>query len=907
MSKKIQSFYVFKFSSNRVKNAHYKINIDLKEARRNGEVISVSQNQVIESLFRIQNREYDTEEIKKLFDSKKKLKIKDSSLENINKLLEIENHIDKILFVPELISVQMDRKQHYQKIIENGIVVNGSKYVRLMCGSGHARRNTSIFIIEELELPLKKILNNGRDLNQPIIYAKNNAYFALSYSGKQSVTQPYSFCVIPDYEVKRLEVVDFINDDLTVEQREAELEFNIFDGMGIISPKMAQQWASDLEIDYTPSAFIIRNAFLKGMVAVFDFHRFSDQVGIHIIKDVWGNEVNIRDQDLVLTASQFKAWNSYKSCKDYTDNCKKNSMGFGITRYTPKQDADFIFTNYQFLQVLNLNQEDIVKLCNKTVEYLNGIVLENIDYALLYLLGRICNEPFDNNIYDKLNDNVTKALLLNNNLLRDSYIQNHLMHSLNRKIHDSYIGNLIVDGNYTMLVVDPFAFCEHVFSLPVRGLLARDEHYCDYWNNKDVSEVVALRAPLTWRSEVNNLHLKNTDWMKEWYNNLSNGVVILNVHGTDTARMSDCDADGDILMLTNNEQFVKNNYGGLPITYNKKKAEKKILDESELWKTDLLSYDTKIGYITNCSTTLYTMLNEYNEGTQEYSEILNRLKICRRLQGDQIDKAKGVEILSFPITWTNWSKDLSELDKSLLIDKRPYFMRYLYPDKNKAYRDYINGYIYSSNSKFGVPLVDLLSKDNKTEEERVFINRYHRNNSLLDNDSLMNNICHHMEKEVKELKIRKSFVDPNLSILLKNKDIEIDKEKLKQLYIIYKKYKTEKRYFRDLKDANGEEKYKTIEQYNKYIRQECMKISSNISELASLAVTICYEIVPSDNKYFAWSVFGEGIVLNVESNKNDPMFIPTLDPVGNIEYLGKRYSNKEIKLIEEEELDEYNF
>ena len=142
------------------------------------------------------------------------------------------------------------------------------------------------------------------------------------------------------------------------------------------------------------------------------------------------------------------------SCEDYITNCKKNGMDFGVTRFTPKQDADYVFTNYQFLQVLNLNQEDIKKLCKKTIDYLNGIILENVDYSLLYLLGKISNNDFDENIYENIHDNVTKAILLNNNLLKDPYVQNHLVHSLNKKIKESYVGNLIVDGNYSMCISD---------------------------------------------------------------------------------------------------------------------------------------------------------------------------------------------------------------------------------------------------------------------------------------------------------------------------------------------------------------------------------------------------------------------------------------------------------------------
>ena len=60
-------------------------------------------------------------------------------------------------------------------------------------------------------------------------------------------------------------------------------------------------------------------------------------------------------------------------------------------------------------------------------------------------------------------------------------------------------------------------------------------------------------------------------------------------------------------------------------------------DTKDLYKADLLSFDSKIGYITNCSTTLYSMLPLYEKGTKEYDTIMHRLKECRVLQGNEID------------------------------------------------------------------------------------------------------------------------------------------------------------------------------------------------------------------------------------------------------------------------------
>jgi hypothetical protein len=411
-----------------------------------------------------------------------------------------------------------------------------------MCSAGQARRNNVLLVDSNVEIQLKNILNNGR-ADIEITPAKFNAYFALASSTALRVTTPL-FCIIPDCEIKRKEKVEWVeedpNGDDIITPVEKELDFNLFDGQGLISPRMAQQWALDLELDYIPSCFIIRSNFIKGLVVVIDFVEYSDEIGKHIITDIYGNNVNIRDMDVILTASQFKLWNAFKNTQEYVKNCKLNKIGWGITRYAPKQEKNHTTLNYQFIQALNLDENSIVSLCSKTVEYFENICNNNLDYTLLYLLGDLCDEDYDEYVLDKISDNVSKALILNNNLINDSYIQDHIQNSLRKKIKDSYIGNLIVNGNYTFMVADPYAFLEYIFGLPVKGLLDSKEYYCKYWLDKGVNKVAGMRSPLVWRSEVNVMDLKNNDNIKKWYKYL-NCCCVFPANGMDMAVLGGAD------------------------------------------------------------------------------------------------------------------------------------------------------------------------------------------------------------------------------------------------------------------------------------------------------------------------------------------------------------------------------
>jgi hypothetical protein len=921
---KLQQYYIFKINTNYLKSKKYNINLSLKDARKSGMVVSLGDSQMLRSLRLLKHQNIIQEEINFLLKEKQKIKKKKSSQENCNKLLEIEQKIDENLFVPEIISVLVDDIRHYTTIGQNGFILNNKKYKRLLCGAGQARRNNALFIQEDYEIPLKNILNNNHNPETEITPAKYSAYFALASSASIPVSEPY-FCIVPDYEIVRTEQVDYIEeiedgDDLVYEA-DKNITFNLWDGQGIISPRQAQIWANDLELDYIPSNFIIRANFLKGMVCVIDFHKFAEENNKKYITDIYGKQVNILDVDIILTQSQFKLWNAYNSTVDYIDNCRKNNLGWGITRVSPKQENNYTFLNYQFIQALNLNDQQIKFLCNQTLDYFSFILKNKIEYTLLYLLGKN-STSYSIEILSQVFDNVTKALILNNKLIEDPYIKNHILHSLNKKIKESYIGNLLVDGQYTMMVNDPYAFMEYIFGLPIDGLLKRNEHYNKYWIDKNVNKIAAMRAPLTYSSEVNILNLKNNEKIQEWYQYL-NSCAIYNVFGLDDLIHGGSDRDGDIVCLTNNQSVIDGVQTGLPIYYDVKKTPKQKIIESKLYLSDIKGFNQKIGFVTNCATSATAMLSTLKQNTSEYNETLNRLKRFRKEQGNNIDSTKGLITKPFPVHWTQWrkisgsateqEKQESEFYNKIVINKRPLFMRHLYSDYNNKYSNYINKINSKVDDIFHKPLYDILSSGSCiSEEENKWVKIYFKYNPFIESDCLMNKICNYMEENTKELKrdILNYETPEKIISILKNKNIITDPIKYKQMHNLYDIYKSEKNHFKQILNQNTGQVYKTIEQYNKVMKQEAFKISSNGSELANLAIDICYIAHPKDNKNFAWNIFGDEIIKNVFLNKQEICKVPFKDKNGDIKYMNEKYKmfeiNSDLSKVKEEDIFIYD-
>jgi hypothetical protein len=908
--KKLQLFYVYKFDTDRLKEFNNNITITTEQARSNGELVSVGDSQVFRVIRKITNSKYSPEKLKSVLEQEESD--------------DLQKKIDELLHIPEYISIVVKNKKDYKKLIKDKLKINGKSYVRLMCGAGHARKNTVIFCSEEIEKELKIILKNGASINK-ISYSKYNAYFALSSGASYHVSTP-RVCVIPDKIIKMKKLVDWVEEKSsgdTVEEKEVELEFNLFDGMGIISPQYAETWAKELGIDdYTPSAFRISHCFIKGMVCVMDFHKFGRVIAktTECINDVWNQPIeNIKNYDLILTESQFKLNKCFESWEQFKKNSDDSNLGFAISRVTPKEEKNYSFTNYQFIQAIGLNDEDVKLLCEPTVEWLNSICGADAVKTMLFMGGNSIDSATDKTLntinLNDINNPIIQALLLNNDLINDPYIKKSVYNLIRKKIKESYIGKLLLNSNFQVMISDPYAFCEHLFGSDIKGLLSEKEYYSDYWNKNNSDVVCAMRSPLTWRSEVNKLNLVSGD-KYNWYEYLNSGIVY-NIHGVDCMVHADSDYDFDIVFTTNNKQFINCQYGGLPITYKKNMTLIAPFDEDDLYLSDIYAFDSQIGTVTNRSTSMYCMLSEYDESSKHYKELIKRLKICRKEQGSQIDKAKGIVIKNFPKEWIQYQKindndDLNIVEhkkfmNDLVVKRKPYFMRWLYSKSNNEYKKHKSNAETYCGVNFGCSLQELEMKDNKNNDELLFLSNYYKYLPLNEANCTMNKLCKYMESV--KLNIGNCVNDDadfDVNLLL-DKEIEI-KEKSKTYVAIcniYDEFVRDKKMFienkRNSKNEKAEEDDtdKLANMYKNY-RLKLYEVCKNKRLLANIAIHICYIKNKNSNKDFVWEICNYGLIKNLKKNNNSKIIVPikTNDESFDFEYLYDKYKLLEVDVIE---------
>jgi len=930
-----------KFKSSRLKRSEYNIQINYNQALINKEIIALSDNQILRSIRDILKCKINDKEIlnKRLLDrglleefykNLNEIQKKQNSKENIYKINSIKQKIIDMCFVPEYITIVMEDNKHYDDLYNNGLKINNITYYRLSSSAGQGRKSTVVFCSSEILEALNEILDNGRNKDKKFSPSKFNAYKGTYGSATKVVTTP-RFCIVPDFNSKLTFKVNWVTEtegeqDDDIKEKEITRLYNRWDGMGLISPTMATQWSKDLNLGYVPAEFCIRQSFIKGMVCVFPFHEYCEKKNNnnYIVKTIYTDkngkqiEIDLRNIDVIISESQFKLWDSYCNQQQYEDNCKKHNLKWGVSLYTDKQLKDNIKMNYQFLQVQNIKKEDIPILCKQFVEWIQGVNADNIWYTLLFLMGiNVTKKDIEKYFYN--NDNYwIKALIINHDLIYDKYIRQKIYNLIKKKIENGCMGNIILDGNNQTLVSDPYAMMQYLCGdTNPKGLLKENEYYSNYWSNKHISTIIGMRPPLTYRSEVTELNLTYTKEQQYWYRYLYGGIVV-NIHGHETDNWAGSDWDYDFLSTTSNSIMIKSRYKNeLPVAYEAPKPNKFVFKDEDLFKADKFTFGSIIGAITNKSTSGYALLKYleeyYGVNSKEYNTVLNRIKMCTKLQSAQIDKAKiGRNVKGIPKTWTdrkyidNMNIPDSEKDflKSIMLDRHPYFFIHLYSKTKYKYKKYIEEENLSSLHKFGININQLISKKGKNEEEIKYLKKFYYYMPVIDSDSVMNNICKYIESidfGIKN-KIKKQNNKDIYLILMRNKDI-INTEVFNNILNAYNNFRKSIRQLNTIKKNNYYNKYdetQAMEVNN--IRNELINkmnnICSNVFEVTDCLIYICYVKYPSLNKDLLWNTYGDVIIQNLIDKNQLPIMFPIKNKKGDIKYLNNKFILEEIKINE---------
>lgn len=869
---------------------------------KNNEIISLADSTVlrfIDELNQLTDAENKAKEIKSKIKALKK-----SGNMNRREIADLYQELNTVQFKPDYLCLIIDKESDYWKAHRNGFKVNGVKYKRLLGTNGGVKGSTIVFTSKRLHADLRKRLDNGRNLEVEMVPAKYGAYESLACSSSIPVSDPKGIIVIKDCEVDFNEDIIKLDDEKS-DEPQMEILNNypirkiINDGFGLVLPSRAEIWGKELGLDYVPSGFNTRAySYEKGMLVTFDFLDFGDLVAHNfMVEDAWGKLVDIRTVDVVLTTSMLKLWDSYSSYDDYINNCKKNNYQFCITKVCPDVLENERNLNYQFIQSYRLTDEDIDKLSQPTIDEIKDVLGGDYRKTILFLKGM--NMRADN--VENTESDFIKALMIDSRMIEDPFVRSRIHYMIKKRINEAKVGVLKVKGNFQIACGDPYALCQSMFNLEVTGLLKAGEFYSKYWSDKKVSTVACYRAPMTCHNNIRKLNIVASSAQEYWYKYIRT-MLIFNSWDTAADAMNGEDFDADQNLTTNNKVLLEKTRNLPAIICIQRKAPKKVINDVDLVQANINSFGDDIGMYTNGITSQFDVQSQFDENSKEYETLDYRIMCGQLFQQNAIDKTKGIIAKPRPKSWFNYNsnkikdtdtddtKKSKEFYKSIVADKKPYFMKYIYPQTMKQ----LNDYIESSNQKclceFKLTIQELIDKPNKTTQEIEFLSYYDKRFPVGNHGCVINKICWKFENEFDNyLSTFKHNSEFDYSLL--KSDVIYNDNTYKTIFKIYHDYIDKVQKFQQtmkrerIKDEDISESRITF--VNSF-KEECDKICPDEKQLANILLDMCYST--NKSKQFAWDICGNVFIDNLLDKNEHKINYPELCADGDIEFGGNKFT-----------------
>lgn len=841
----VPQYEIFKIGTNKLKYSDWNLNITKKEAFRYQELVSLFEGQE----FRIVAN------------------------------MILKRNIRYIDFSKVFLQVVIDRKSDFARATgKKGVTVNGINYRRFVGTTGGLKNNTLLFCNSDYIDKLNELCECKRNKSIKLVPAKYEAYKALTCSASQPICNPKRILVVRDCVTKYFADVIYLDDgakekdenDKTQNSepirkliKNRELENTVSDGFNLCTIDYMKRVGESLKLDYTPTGVCLRNAWLKGMLYPFPILEFIEKYnnGNYFIEDVWGNTQDIRECEMIVTESSLKLWSAYNSIDDYMTAYEECGYQFAVTKISSHTLDEERELNYQYLQSYDFTDEDIKELCDPTIKRLKDAMCGDYKSTIKFL-G--INENTDVNSWQR-------ALYTSEYMLGDPYVIDSVHRYIKKKMNEAKIGKLFVNGNYQIASGDPFALMQSICGLEPTGLLSANECYSKFWIDRNVDDIVVFRSPMTSHNNIRKCNVNNSEECLFWYQYMDT-IMIINAWDSFCMAENGCDWDGDILFSTDNPVLLRR-FVELPaIECVQSNAQKVVVTEKEIKKTNKNGMGNQVGTITNYVTSMMEVKSNFDKDSDEYKELEYRIECGQLFQQAELDKLKGILATPMPSNWYNIQacEDNRRL-QSLCAYRKPYFMIYVYDDTKRKYKKYVKEANIKCKVTYNCSIDNLYENyESLSDEQKDFLFWYEYKMPVGTGECSMNKICKYVESKLDGYKSqlrRNSTFDYN-KLKVKRRCTEEHRQALRELENEYKEcikeYKTKKHY--DKEECNVNRKY-LCEKF----KNVAIEICPNDDERMNIILDIVYGY--KGNRQFCWDCIGDLIIKRLEDLEDEDVYI----------------------------------
>lgn len=236
-------------------------------------------------------------------------------------------------------------------------------------------------------------------------------------------------------------------------------------------------------------------------------------------------------------------------------------------------------------------------------------------------------------------------------------------------------------------------------------------------------------------------------------------------------------------------------------------------------------------------------------------------------------------------------EDERDIYRRVIAEKKPYFMRYIYPALMKEYNTYIKNTEKNALREFQMTVDEIIAipVEKRTERQAEFLKYYHRRMPVGMGDCVMNTICRKFEAAFDGY-IGKHNTIAKFDYRIMRSDAEYTP---KQFYLIkslrneYIKRLSSYAIFSDYERVDEYDSMVTLAMINDEFNRECGKICPDTASLCNIILDLCY--TKSATKKFAWDMCGDEIIYNLFQSNDWQISYPVRSDDGDFEYCGERY------------------
>ena len=562
----------------------------------------------------------------------------------------------------------------------NGYEKDGITYKPFLAGASDARKATSTWLDEKLHAELGKWCLCGLNTkNMQMAINKYMAYLGLLTSASKPFAEIFGrnidihrVAVIDDHEIAVTDNVDLVSMSKISYDTERKCLINTFDGFGIIRDSLTNGESVTLRGPWL-KAFVQATCWSE--VAAFGFAN----TGKAEFKDLWGNAVQLKDVDVILTKSCFKAAKLYDSWKQYQDAFieMRHEICVCVREHAPRLKG----LPYQQGQTLCGTEDDALHF----MQHAKATVFKY-------------TEP--KGAASLLRGEHKTAAKMYPALLNEQFTAKTLQEKYTTKRNDMLGGRIPEMGYNSFLAPDMEAFIEHLFGLGVKGSLKAGECACVAFEEGVVD--------VTRNPHLDNAHVVLNNVVKMPFVPTKSPTMFINVVDMTTIRIR-ADYDGDHVLASQNQHLLKmvnrtyEQIKNIPIDWDAPSAPKAPVTRSNIYSfiTNLL-HGSEIGIYADLMTKMWN--SKYNRFTCDWLTYAGNVLIDAAKHGS-VKIAKPVEVT-----------DLAKIPL-------PEFCRYAKADSetpaDSKYWDEIREYTKTPRVKYSGSFLDMYSravKENVPEE-----------------------------------------------------------------------------------------------------------------------------------------------------------------------------------------------